>query len=124
MKKKNLLIVDDDLSLLETLTDIFTDDGYNVEGASSGEEAIRLMMDDGLDVILMDIKMSGMSGVEAFKKMRKSGINTPVIMMTGFSDEEVMVGEAIDEGAYAVLIKPFDVGGLIDRVREVVQDND
>jgi len=119
-KNVNLLIVDDDISLLETIGDVFQDRGYNVAMVEDGRRAIRLVSRRYFDVILIDIRMPGINGLETYKEVKKIIPTAAVIMMTGDSKEE-LVKKAIEEGAYAVIYKPFNVKRVIKLVEEAVK---
>jgi len=119
-KNVNLLIVDDDISLLETVGDVFQDRGYNVAMVEDGHRAIKLVSSRYFDVILIDIRMPGINGLETYKKIKEIIPTAAVIMMTGDSKEE-LVKKAIEEGAYTVIYKPFNVKRVIKVVEEAVK---
>ena len=97
MNNLKTLIVDDHLGMRTTLKDILEDFGYNVSSAASGEEAIKICEDIDFDVILMDVRLPGINGVEALKRIKRHSKDTRVIMMSAFSMEELK-RKAIDEG--------------------------
>ena len=115
--KASILIVDDDMGMCETLSDIMEDKGYRTVIALSGYEAVKKAKEAAFDVILMDIKMPGMDGVETFKQIKKIHPQTAVVMMTAYAVED-LIREALREGAYGVLYKPFD----IERVMSLIED--
>ena len=118
--KASILIVDDDAGMCETLSDIMEDKGYSTFIALDGHGAIEKVRERTFDVILMDIRMPGMNGVETFKEIKKIQPETAVVMMTAYAVED-LIREALREGAYGVLYKPFDMErmiGLIDGMRE------
>jgi len=119
-KNVNLLIVDDDLSLLETIGDVFQDRGYNVAMVEDGRRAIKLVSRRYFDVILIDLKMPGINGLDTYKEVKKIIPTAAVIMMTGDSKEE-LVKKAIEEGAYTVIYKPFNVKRVIKIVEEALK---
>jgi len=119
-KNVNVLIVDDDVSMLETIGDVFQDRGYNVTMVEDGHKAIKLASRRYFDVILMDIKMPGINGLETYKEVKKIIPTAAVIMMTGDSKEE-LVKKTIEEGAYAVIYKPFNVKRVIKIVEEALR---
>jgi len=119
-----VLIVDDDKNFCTSMTDILEAKGYEVESENSGEAAIAKVSAKGgsasggkesYDVILMDIKMPAMNGVEAFKQIKKISPKTAVIMVTAFSLED-LIKEALREGAFGVLRKPLDIDKLIEQI--------
>ncbi len=119
--KTSVLIVDDNLSLTRTLSLILVQKGYEAFTANSGSEALELVSNkQDIDVVLMDIKMPIMNGVETFKKMKERVPNASVIMMTAYAVED-LIQEAIREGAYGVIHKPIDIDnsiGLIEQAKE------
>ena len=118
--KVSILIVDDETGMRETLYDILEDMGYHTAIAVDGHEAIQKVKDNVFDVILMDVKMPGMDGVETFKRIKGIRPDTAVVMMTAYAVED-LIAEALREGAYGVLYKPFEMErmiALIDAVKE------
>jgi len=113
----SILIVDDDEGMAETLGDILAARNYDVATAASGEAAIEHVRRAAFDVVLMDIKMPGLNGVEALQVMRRSTPALKVIMMTAFTRDE-LVDQAHRATAVAVVAKPLD----LDRLHAVVDD--
>lgn len=116
--RASILIVDDDMGMRETLSDIMEDKGYRTVIALDGYEAIQRVKESAFDVILMDIKMPGMDGVETFKEIKKIRPRTAVVMMTAYALED-LISEALQEGAYGVLYKPFDMEKIMDLIEGV-----
>ncbi len=117
-EKMNVLIVDDDAAVLETLRDIFEDRGYRVVCCSSGSAAIERVKKEFFDLMLSDIRMPGINGVETFFEVKKISPNTAVIMMTGFSIED-MVKKAMEGGVCAFVYKPFDMDNVLAIVEQI-----
>jgi two-component system response regulator HydG len=113
--KASILIVDDDKGMGETLLDIMEEIGYDAEVAGDGFEAIEKAKNGSFDVVLMDIKMPGMNGVQAFKEMRKIAPEINVVMMTAYAVED-LITEALQEGAYGVLYKPLEVEKVLNLI--------
>ena len=84
-KTANALVVDDQIGMLETFTDILEDKGFNVATAEDGFQAIRKVKEQQLDIIFMDIKMPGINGVQTFREIKKINPKASVIMMTAYS---------------------------------------
>ena len=116
MVKASILVVDDEIHLADTLADVLNAKGYNVSVANDGFTAVALTRKTSFDIVLMDIKMPGMNGVEAYKQIKKAKPETRAIMMTGYSVEH-LVKEATREGAYVVMNKPIDIGRLLEVIR-------
>jgi CheY-like chemotaxis protein len=117
MKRKKILIVDDDRFLTESISDILKMKGYDTERAYDGTEAVEIMSSGGndIDCVLMDIKMPEMDGVTALKKILELKPGTDIIMMTGYSIDE-LINEAYESGARDVLSKPFDIERFVDLI--------
>jgi len=113
--EQSVLIVDDNTELCETLADILEMAGFDVESAKGGEEGIKRVKERFFDVVLMDIKLPGMNGVEAFKGIKKISPKTRAIMMTAYAVEE-LIKEALNECAFTVLYKPFEMDKLLDLI--------
>lgn len=97
------------------MADILEAKGYEVKSENSGETAIAKVKEESYDVILMDIKMPAMNGVEAFKHIKKISPKTAVIMITAYSVED-LIKEALQEGVFGVLRKPLDIDKLIEQI--------
>ena len=114
-KETRVLVVDDDISFAESLTDILMAKGYDAVAVNSGEEALEKIKESSFDVALMDIKMPVMDGVRTFKEIKKLKSSTTVIMMTAYSMDD-LIHDALKEGAYGVLRKPLDIEQVIKRI--------
>lgn len=112
-RKNNLLIIDDEISVLKTLQFIFEDSGFNVTMVSSGFEALNKIKESNFDLVLLDINMPEMDGLETFRKIKEMAPSTAVIMMTG-NKENVQIRKSIEEGAYTVVYKPFAINKLLE----------
>jgi len=110
-----ILLVDDEAPLLMTLSANLELEGFEVVEASNGEEALAEVRQGAFDLVLSDIRMPGMNGVELFRKIKEVAPDVPVVLMTGFALEG-LVDDALREGAYTVLSKPCPV----DQVLEVL----
>jgi nitrogen regulation protein NR(I) len=113
--QNHILIVDDDTSMRYSLTKLFTKEGLLVTAAEDGEKGVTLAEEKKFDLVLMDIKMPGMSGLEVLKEMKAHNPKLIVIIMTAFGTTSTAI-EAIKLGAYDYIIKPFD----IDQLKELV----
>jgi len=106
-KTANILIVDDDRGHLTSLRTVIRSWGYEVATAEDGLEAVEAAKDSQVDLILMDVRMTTMSGIEALERIKRYNPSIPIIIMTAYSSVESAV-EALKGGAYDYLIKPFD----------------
>lgn len=106
-----LLVVDDDKNHCNTLVTLISDWGYRAEGVYDGESAVAQCRDKPFDLILMDVRMSGMSGIDALREIKAYNPSIPILIMTAYSDIETAV-VAIKAGAYDYLTKPLDFDEL------------
>lgn len=111
MKKITLLVVDDDLNHRNTLVTLLAEWGYQITGVESGEAAIEACKEHPFDLVLMDVRMAGISGIEALKEIHSFNPAIPIIIMTAYSDVGNAV-EALKSGAYDYLTKPLDFDDL------------
>jgi len=121
MGKTNILVVDDLRSMRLTLGGILEDKGHNVITVEDGYQAIEAVKKTHFEVIFMDIKMPGINGVQTFREVKKIDPRAVVIMMTAYSVED-LVKEALEEGAYAVVYKPFDIDRIIALIEELLHE--
>jgi two-component system response regulator HydG len=116
-----ILVVDDNEDLLDTFAMILKRRGFNVETAGNGALAIDKFKEQEFDVTIMDIVMPEMNGVEAFRRIKEIQPGAPVILMTAYSDEE-LIQTAKDEGAQKVINKPIRIDQLIELIKEAAAD--
>ncbi|RJP80580.1 MAG: sigma-54-dependent Fis family transcriptional regulator [Desulfobacteraceae bacterium] len=118
MSSTKILIVDDELIMRESLAGWLERDGHLVEKAESGEEALEKIKTTRFDILLVDIKMSGISGLEVLKTVKENDEDIDVVMITAYGSIPTAI-EAIRSGAFDYLLKPFDpmeLGILIDKI--------
>ena len=113
-----ILVVDDNRSLAEALSDVLEAKGYIPSLAFDGVQAVEKVKQERFDCVLMDIRMPRLSGVDAFKEMKKLAPSTPVILMTAYSVQG-LIEEARAEGALAILQKPVAPKKIFDIVDEL-----
>jgi DNA-binding NtrC family response regulator len=113
--KANVLVVDDELEMCLTLSDILEARGYRVTYAQDGFQAIARARETAFDVVLMDVRMPEMDGVETFRRLKKVSPGSRVVMMTAYAVED-LIADALREGAYGVVYKPLDIDRLIELV--------
>ncbi len=112
-----ILVVDDNEDLLTTFSMILKRRGFYVETAGNGASAVDKFKEQDFDVTLMDIVMPEMNGVDAFRKIREMRPGATVIMMTAYSEEE-LIQTARDEGAHSIVHKPIRIDQLIEVIKE------
>ncbi len=120
----SILIVDDDPGMRETLSDILEDKGLVVATAESGETAIQRMRETSYDLVLIDIMMPGMNGVETLRQIKTVNPKAATVVMTGHSQLEGLVSEALWAGVDGVLYKPFDIDAVIEMIETKSRDVD
>lgn len=112
-----ILVVDDNIDLCHNLADILEDMNYDVRLEHSGDGAVDAIRKEKFDVVLMDIKMPYVNGVDAYRRMREMDDCPSVVMMTAFTTDE-LVRDALREGVFAVLYKPLDMDILLNSIEE------
>jgi len=122
-KKPRILVVDDEWAMQEALRDWLKEDGYEVGLASSGEEAMVQAKQKNWEVILLDLKMPGMDGLEALKRLKEVNPEAEILMMTAYATVDTAV-QAMKEGAFDYLVKPFDPDEVEMQIKKIVQHKD
>lgn len=118
--KATILIVDDEESILDTLSSILEDEGHDVITASSGESAISKFIENPPDIILLDVWMPGIDGIETLKSIREKNRDVCVIMISGHSNIDTAV-QAIRLGAYDFLEKPLSLDKVLILIRRALE---
>lgn len=115
-EKIKLLLVDDEAGYVSVLAKRMARRNIHVTPALSGTEAIQILRSQTFDVVVLDLKMEDMDGIEVLKVFKKMEPSLPVIMLTGHGSETA-AREGIQFGAHDYLIKPCDLERLIDKIR-------
>ena len=118
MSSTKILIVDDELIMRESLSGWLTRDGHTVQTAPSGEDALLKLKEARFDILLVDIKMEGISGLDVLQHVKESDPDVAVVMITAYGSIPTAI-EAMKNGAYDYMLKPFDpneLGVLIDKI--------
>lgn len=119
MATKQILVVDDEESIRDLCTRVLTRAGFAVATASNGEDAMRSLGEKLFDLVISDIRMPGMSGLEVLQAAKTSFPGIRVVLITGFGTAET-VARARQSGADRVLTKPFNPMELLAAVREIL----
>lgn len=119
-EKVSILIVDDEESVRDSLSNWFIDDGYEVECAEDGKAALHKLESGDFDIVLADIKMPGMDGMELQKRIRTLTREPVVIIMTAFASVDTAV-QALKNGAFDYVTKPFDPDDLSHLIRNAAK---
>ncbi|MEW5765335.1 MAG: sigma-54-dependent transcriptional regulator [Acidobacteriota bacterium] len=117
---ERILVVDDEASMRKMLEILFREEGYGVVTAASAEEALRALAHSPFELVLSDIRMPGLSGLELLKRIRQEEAPTEVILMTAYSSTESAI-EALRLGAFDYITKPFQVEELSNIVRHAFE---
>ncbi|MDP4151474.1 MAG: sigma-54 dependent transcriptional regulator [Bacteroidota bacterium] len=115
----NILIIDDEKAIRKTLSEILSYEGYKMDEAGDGEEGLKKFKEKDYDVILCDIKMPKIDGIEFLEKAKESNPDIPIIMISGHGTIETAV-EAVKKGAYDYISKPPDLNRLLITIRNAM----
>ena len=121
MKNRKILLVDDEVDFTTSLRKILSRREYQVETASNGLAALARLGEESFDVIVLDVKMPGMDGLQLLSEIRRMALKSRVILLTGhlsITDEE----DGIKGGAFAYLYKPFPILKLVNLIAMAAED--
>lgn len=119
MKGKKILVVDDQYGIRLLLYEVFSKDGYTTYEASNGKDALKIVKKEKPDIILLDMKIPGMDGLEILRNIKKEDQVSKVIMMTAYGELD-MLEEAKNYGVITHFTKPFDIDQLRLSVYEIL----
>lgn len=115
MKGSKLLLVDDEIVFTKNMSKLLRDRGYLVTAVNNGESAIHALEEDNFDVVVLDLKMPGMDGLATLKEIKKLGLFTETLILTGHGSIDSAL-EAMKLGAYDYLTKPCEIEELVDKI--------
>jgi DNA-binding response OmpR family regulator len=115
-----VLIVEDDKSLLNAVATVFEEESYQVDRAENGDDGLGFAEQGIYDLVILDIMLPGLTGIEILKEMRKQSLTTPVLLLTARDSVEDRV-KGLDAGADDYLTKPFAVQELLARARALLR---
>src|SRR5450432_3371155 len=115
----SILIIDDEKSIRKTLTEILSYEGYKIDEASDGEEGLKKFKDKNYDLVLCDIKMPKLDGIEFLERAREINDEVPIIIISGHGNIETAV-EAVKKGAYDYISKPPDLNRMLITLRNAM----
>jgi len=115
-----LLIVDDNAGVCRLLFELFSDEGYIVETAQNGAEALKKVSARTPSLILLDVKMPGMNGLETLDKIKKLVPDIPVVMMTAYTELDTVMAAKDDGLIQHYMSKPFDLNEIRRMVKEIL----
>ena len=117
MGNMQLMIVDDEERFLTTTQSLFKKKGINTFTATNGYDAINIVEKEHVDVVILDVRMPGLDGLEALRVIKKTHPLVEVIILTGYASPET-AAEALSLGAFDYLVKPCDVSTLLKKANE------
>lgn len=117
MREFNILFVDDESGFLDSIETIFRLDGIEVYCAKSGEEALAVIKERSLNVIITDLSMEGINGIDLTRKIREAHPCLPVILLTGNNLSEELAVLAANAGVSKIFVKPVDPNDVLGAVR-------
>ncbi len=115
-----ILIVDDDDQLRTSFAKLLMEEGYDIRTAPTGEASLEAVRQQIPDLVIMDVRMPGISGLEAFEAIRKIDAKLPVIIMTAFGTTETAI-RATKLGAFDYILKPFDIANILVMIRNALE---
>src|ERR1044071_698400 len=118
----DILIIDDEKAIRKTLSEILSFEGYKIEEAGDGEEGLKKFKEKNYDVVLCDIKMPKIDGIEFLQKAGEVNPDIPIIMISGHGNIETAV-EAVKKGAFDFISKPPDLNRLLITIRNALDRN-
>src|SRR5690625_2038378 len=121
-KNPTILVTDDEESIRNSLRDILEFENYEVLEAENGEQVFRILEDERVDLMLLDIKMRGMDGIEVLSRLKEQNLHFPVIMISGHGNIEIAV-DATKKGAFDFIQKPPDLNRLLVSVRNALDQH-
>ena len=119
--RPTVYVVDDDFDVLSSLRFLLETDGFDVGAFRSGSALLNAVASNGANCFIIDYKMPNMSGIDLAKHLRSRGIDTPIILITGYPDEDILA-KATAAGIQHVLLKPHLQESLVTRVRAAIRE--
>ena len=119
-KHSHVLVVDDEPTICSLMNVFLTQKGYQVQIANTGEDALVLFQEAHPDIVLLDISMPGMRGIDVLRRMKEINAASGVIMLSAYGDDET-IQEAMDMGAFCYIQKPMELTELNARMQELRQ---
>ena len=116
----SIIVVDDAPQICKALSDVLTTSGYTVRTAPSGERALQIMDSTDFDLIITDLKMSGMSGMDLIEEVKQRAPNTSIVILSGFGDMDDVI-KAMRAGIADYLKKPFSIDEVLEVVKREVK---
>ena len=115
-----LLIVEDNASTLKLLTFLLSNEGYKVLSATTGAEALEILDNEPVDLLVLDVMLPDMNGLEICKELRQNGLTVPILVLSALSQRDNKM-EALSKGADDYMTKPFDPSEVAARVHSLIR---
>jgi DNA-binding NtrC family response regulator len=119
-RKIKILVVDDEKLIRWSLGKALQTAGYDVDAATNGDEALQIMEKFRYDIVITDLRMPGLTGMELLKKIKQKGSAPPVIFVSAYLSKKV-IDDAIHDGAFRCVNKPFQMENILHIVREALE---
>ena len=123
MAQRTILVADDDASIRSLLKQLLSDEGYSVVEATTGTEVVEKVKDTNPDLVIMDVRMPELDGIEALSKLKVSSPKTSVLIMTAFGSSNNAI-RAMELGAFDYITKPFELDKISHTVKRVIEYRD
>ena len=117
---KKILIADDEELIRWSLLQFFESSGYSVDLVINGTEVIKRLENTNYDIIVTDLNMPGLNGIEILTKMKGMGINLPVIVISAYFSDKLK-DETISSGAFECISKPFEMNDILNTVKKAIE---
>lgn len=117
---KKVLIIDDEATVRFLLREIISDLGYDCEEAARAEKGLQILKKEKIDLVLLDIQLPNMNGLEAIQRIRKISTDIPVFMISAFHNMKDVVN-MMDEGVQEFITKPFDINQLKEKITDALE---
>ncbi len=118
--RRKIFLLEDDILFAQTIIDFLEDEGYIIDHAKDGEEALEKAYENVYDIYLLDINVPKLNGIEFLKQIRANGVQTPVIFLTSYKDDDTLK-ECFISGCDDFLRKPFKVNELLLRISAILK---
>jgi len=116
---KTILIVDDQAGIRILLNEVFQREGFQTILAANGLEAIKLISEQHVDGVMLDMKIPGMNGLEILQHIKEQKPDVPVMMMTAYGEQD-LINTAMSMGAFGYFTKPFNIFTVVEKVKEAL----
>lgn len=122
-QRHSILVVDDELLIRDLLYDFFKDHGWDISIAENGEKALEVMESKNIDLVLSDVKMPEMDGLDLSRKLRESYPKIPVVLMTGYPSVDSVI-DALRNKVVDYIVKPFNINQLYKAVESQLREEE